>query len=306
MNESVIISNVFHHVAWGTTISVYFWLVGASAGAYVIASLGWVFGVERYKQLALPATGMAIILLMLVPVLLVWDLGQPLRFIYLMLPSYWHATGPMSWGSVLIMIYPITMMFYGYSVIKENKRWAKMIGGLCVFLAVAVELYTGVVMEFNPGRSLNHTALAPLLFLTGAFISGVAVLVLWVWIRNMIVSAISRAEKRVDWSLMEELAQYMMYGLIFDAFLLFLEFMQSVYGNQDEVMAHEEVLLGVFRFSYLWLEIVIGLLIPIIILVSPLKRTRFGIVIACIMVGAGVYGMRIWWVMGGQYLQTFY
>ena len=81
MDESVIISNVFHHVAWGTTIAVYFWLVGASAGSFVISSFGWVFGIKRYKPLALTASVTAIIMLMMVPILLIWDLGKPLRFV---------------------------------------------------------------------------------------------------------------------------------------------------------------------------------------------------------------------------------
>jgi molybdopterin-containing oxidoreductase family membrane subunit len=302
MNESVIISNVFHHVAWGTTISIYFWLVGASAGSFVISSFGWVFGIKRYKPLALTASVSAIFLLMLVPILLIWDLGKPLRFIYLLLPSYWHATGPMSWGSALIFSYPIAMIFYTYFVVKNNVTWAKIVGIVSIVLALSTHWYTGVVMELNPGRFLNHTALAPLLFLTGAFISGIGLLVLILWIQNMIVSA----EKRISWSLIEEMAQYMMYGLVFDAFLLFLEFMQSIYGSQNEVMGHDAVLMGVFRFPYLWMEIVIGLIIPFFILVSPLKRTRTGLIVASFLVAGGVYGMRIWWVLGGQYLQTFY
>ena len=260
------------------------------------------FWIQRYKPLALSASVTAIILLFLVPILLIWDLGKPLRFIYLLLPSYWHATGPMSWGSVLIFSYPIAMIFYTYFVVKNNVLWAKIIGIVSIVLALSTHWYTGVVMELNPGRFLNHTALAPLLFLTGAFISGIGLLVLILWIQNMIVSA----QKRIKWSLIEEMAQYMMYGLVFDAFLLFLEFMQTTYGSQNEVMGHEDVLMGVFRFPYLWMEIVIGLIIPFFILVSPLKRTRAGIILAAFLVAIGVYGMRIWWVMGGQYLQTFY
>ncbi len=302
MDESVIISNVFHHVAWGTTIAVYFWLVGASAGSFVISSFGWVFGIKRYKPLALTASITAIVMLMMVPILLIWDLGKPLRFVYLMLPSYWHSTGPMSWGSVLIMTYPIAMLIYTYFVIKNDQFWAKTVGIISIVLALSTHWYTGVVMELNPGRFLNHTALAPLLFLTGAFISGIGLLVLILWIRNLIVSA----AKQIDLELLIEMSQFMMYGLVFDAFLLFLEFMQSLYGSQNEVLGHEEVLLGVFRFPYLWLEIVIGLIIPFIILVSPLKRTKVGVLSASFMVCIGVYGMRIWWVMGGQYLQTFY
>ena len=302
MNDSVIIQNVFHHVAWGTTIAVYFWLVGASAGSFVISSFGWVFGITRYKPLALTASVTAIVMLMMVPILLIWDLGQPLRFVYLMLPSYWHATGPMSWGTVLIMTYPIAMVIYSIFVIKNNVLWARITGILSIVLALSTHWYTGVVMELNPGRFLNHTALAPILFLTGAFISGIGLLILILAVRNAIVSE----ARRVDWQLIFEMAQFMMYGLVFDAFLLFLEFMQSLYGSAALVMAHEVVLMGIFQGPYLWLEIVTGLVIPFLILVSPLKTTKSGVLLASFCVGIGVYGMRVWWVLGGQYLQTFY
>jgi dimethyl sulfoxide reductase membrane subunit len=302
MEDSVITFNVFHHVAWGTSISIYFWLVGASAGSFVISSFGWVFNIKRYKQLALTASLTAIFMLLLVPILLIWDLGKPVRFIYLLLPSYWHATGPMSWGTVLILTYPMAMIVYTIFVMLKNEFWARTLGIIAIVLALSTHWYTGVVMELNPGRFLNHTALAPLLFLTGAFISGIGLLILILWVQNMIVSA----AKRIDWKLIEEMAQYMMYGIVFDAFLLFLEFLQSIYGSSNAVLGHEAVLMGVFRFPYLWMEIIIGLIIPFFILVTPLKKRRLVLVAAAYMVCFGVYGMRIWWVMGGQYLQTFY
>ena len=301
MQESVITYNAFHHVAWGTPISIYFWLVGASAGSFVISSFGWVFGIKRYKPLALTASAQAIILLMIVPVLLIWDLGKPVRFIYLMLPGYWHSTGPMAWGTVLIFSYPISMIVYTVFVLKNNQVWAKAFGIVAIVLALSTHWYTGVVMELNPGRYMNHTALAPILFLTGAFISGIGLLILILWVQNMFVEA----KKRIDWSLIEEMAQYMMYGIVFDCFLLFLEFMQTLYGNRSEMLSHE-LLLGVFRFPYLWLEIIMGLLIPLFILVSPLKKERYGVILASFLVAIGVYGMRVWWVMGGQYMQSFY
>ena len=299
--ESVITYNVFHHVAWGTPISIYFWLVGASAGSFVISSFGWVFGIKRYKPLALTASLQAIILLMIVPVLLIWDLGKPVRFIYLMLPGYWHSTGPMAWGSVLIFSYPVSMIVYTYFVLKNNLFMAKAFGIVAIILALSTHWYTGVVMELNPGRYMNHTALAPILFLTGAFISGIGLLILILWVQNMFVEA----KKRINWSLIEEMAQYMMYGIVFDCFLLFLEFMQTLYGNRSEMISHE-LLLSVFRFPYLWLEIILGLLVPLFILVSPLKKQKYGVIVASFLVAIGVYGMRVWWVMGGQYMQTFY
>ena len=302
MDESVITSNAFHHVAWGTPITIYFWLVGASAGSFVLSAFGWVFGIKRYKPLAISASVLAIVMLLIVPILLIWDLGKPLRFIYLMLPGYWHGTGPMAWGTLLIMSYPFSMFVYVYFVLKNDQFWARAVGIIAIVLALSTHWYTGVVMELNPGRYLNHTALAPLLFLTGAFISGIGLMIIVIWIQNFFV----RPEKRIEWSLMEEMAQYMMYGIVFDIFLLFLDYMQTHYGTESEMLGHGEVLAVIFRFPYLWLETVIGLLIPLAMLVSPLKRTRLGVYGASILVAVGVYGMRIWWVMAGQYLQSFY
>lgn len=50
--DGQIISNAFHHAYWGFPLSIYFWLVGGSAGSFVISTLGWVFGVKKYKPLA--------------------------------------------------------------------------------------------------------------------------------------------------------------------------------------------------------------------------------------------------------------
>ena len=47
-------------------------------------------------------------------------------------------------------------------------------------------------------------------------------------------------------------------------------------------------------------------MIPFAILASPLKKFKAAVLLASLLVAVGVYGMRIWWVMGGQYLQTFY
>jgi formate-dependent nitrite reductase membrane component NrfD len=194
------------------------------------------------------------------------------------------------------------MILYTYFVIKNNAFWARTIGIIAIVLALSTHWYTGVVMELNPGRFLNHTALAPLLFLTGAFISGIGLLILILWVQNMIVAE----RKRINWALIEEMAQYMMYGIVFDVFLLFLHFLQTLYGNLNEMLGHEAVLMGVFKFPYLWLETVVGLAIPFIILVSPLKRLKSGVLLSALLVCIGVYGMRVWWVMGGQFLQSFY
>jgi tetrathionate reductase subunit C len=299
--EGQMIANAFQHAYWGFPIALYFWLVGVSAGSFVISTLGWVFGVKKYKPTAFFASNTAIVLLLIVPVLLIIDLGKPYRFFHLlMLSSFSHWSAPMVWGSCFILSYPFAMMIYSTFVYQKNERWARVFGILAVILALCTHWYTGVVIQLNPSRIPNHSSVAPILFLTGAYVSGIGLLICCLWLRNFFV----RDENKVSVDLMASMARLMLYGIIFDIFLLGNEFLQMTYGMGDEHTMLYDVFLGVFRWPYLYIEIIWGLLLPLIILVIPkINQQRNWLLAAAFMCATGVYGMRIWWVMGNFYYQ---
>lgn len=302
--EGQMTANAFHHAYWGFPISLYFWLVGVSAGSFVVSSLGWVFGIKKYKATALFASNTAIAVLLIVPVLLIIDLGKPYRFFHLLLvSSFSHWSAPMVWGSCFIMSYPVGMAIYSYFVYKKNERWARVFGILAVVLALCTHWYTGVVMQLNPSRVPNHTSVAPILFLTGAYVSGIGFLIVCLWIRNRLCAA----EKRVPVELIADMARLMLFGIVFDLFLLGNEFLQMTYGVAEEHTMLYDVFLGVFRWPYIYLEIIWGLLLPLIILVIPwINRRMSWLLLAGFMCATGVYGMRVWWVMGTLYYQGHY
>jgi formate-dependent nitrite reductase membrane component NrfD len=304
MEEGQVIANVFHNAYWGFPIASYFWLVGASAGSFVISTLGWVFGVKKYKPTAFFASNLATVLLLIVPVLLIIDLGKPYRFFHLlMLPSFSHWTAPMMWGTCFICTYPVGMLLYSYFVYQKNEKWARRLGILAVVLALCTHWYTGVVIQLNPSRLPNHTSVAPILFLTGAYVSGIGFLILSLWIRNFFVGE----ERKVPVTLMGDMGRLMLYGIVFDLFLLWNEFLQMTYGTGEEHSILYDVLLGPFRWPYLYLEIVWGLVLPLIILVIPkINRQLNWLLLSSFMCATGVYGMRIWWVMGAFYYQSHY
>lgn len=302
--EQEVIWNIPLTGYWGYQIIIYFWLVGASAGSFVISSLGWVFGIKRFKAISFFACNGSIVLLLIVPMILIHDLGKPFRFWHLM--NYignWHYSTPMAWGSILITSYPVTMILYSYCIFRKNEAWARLWGLLAVVLAVCTHWYTGIVMELNPNRELNHTAMAAIIFLTGAFISGIGFLIVLLAIRNKFVKT---AEQIVPNEFFVELGKMMAYGVAFDSFLIFSEFLLMFYGSEEEYAILTKVLLDVLAVPYVWMEIIAGLMLPFLILFSPLGSRVSFVVISSILVCIGVFGMRIWWVFGGQFLQTFY
>jgi molybdopterin-containing oxidoreductase family membrane subunit len=300
--EREIVANAFHHANWGVPIAVYFWLVGSSAGSFVISSLGWVFGIKKYKQISFFASNLGLVQLLIVPVLLVFDLGKIGKFINLFpVVGFWHGTSPMAWGAILVGLYPVGMVIYSYLIYVKNEKWARIFGLIAVVQAISTHWYTGVVMQLNPARHPNHTAMAALLFLIGAFVSGIGLLNLCLWIRDKLVDE----KNKLDPQMYFGLAQLMLIGIVFDLFLVFSEFMQMNYGTEEEYHVLELVR-SVFYFPVVLVYIGGALIVPLVIFISPFGKTKSGVLIASACTAGGIFGMRIGWVLISQFSQTFF
>jgi molybdopterin-containing oxidoreductase family membrane subunit len=282
---------------------VYFWLVGSSAGSFVISSLGWVFGIKKYKPISFFASNLSIVQLLIVPVLLVFDLGQAMRASHLfpVVTGFWHATAPLAWGTALVASYPVGMAIYSWLIYKHNEKWARVFGLIAVIQACSTHWYTGITMALNPSRHPNHTALAALLFLIGAFISGIGLLNIILKIRDKFV----RPENRIDPTMIVGLGRLMLIGLLLDIFLVFSEFITMTYGTEEEFQVLEMVS-TVFKAPVMELYIGTGLIIPLIILVSPWGKKEGGVLAASALIATGIFGMRLGWVLISQFTQTMF
>lgn len=301
--EREIVANAFHHVNWGVPIAVYFWLVGSSAGSFVISSLGWVFGIKKYKPISFFASNLAICQLLIVPVLLIFDLGKIWRFSHLFpgATGFWHASAPLAWGTALVASYPVGMLIYSIMIYKHNEKWAKIFGLVAVVQAVSTHWYTGITMALNPSRHPNHTAMAALLFLIGAFISGIGLLNIVLKIRDYFV----KPENKLDPDMIVGLGRLMLVGLVLDMFLVFSEFIHMTYGTEEEFHVLE-LTTTVFSWPVAQFYIGIGLILPFLIFLSPLGKKTSGVLLASALIASGIFGMRLGWVLISQFSQTFF
>ncbi len=87
-----IIYNVYHEPSLGFPIAMYFYLTGLSAGSFLLSTLAYGFGMEKYKPIGFLGVGMAVVLLVLAPLNLIIDLEQPMRFWHL-IPYLAHHVG---------------------------------------------------------------------------------------------------------------------------------------------------------------------------------------------------------------------
>jgi Ni/Fe-hydrogenase subunit HybB-like protein len=296
MDQGVqIIYNVFHEPPLGVPIAIYFYMTGLSAGSFILSTLAYGFGMTRFKPLGKVGVALAVILLVLAPVNLIIDLGQPLRFWHLF--PYLNLASPVTWGSFLLTIYPLNCMIYGYFMWTGHAKLTRVFGLIGIPLALSVHGYTGFILAMSKARALWNTALMPTLFLVSAMVSGIAMMMVVVYLRDRFFVE----EREVDKDLLFDLGKMLLVSIGLDLFLIFSDV--SVLLTADTEAREAALLILTLDFSPLFLgvEIFLGSLVPLFLLLVPPTRTkRWAAALAGVLVMIGIMAMRYIMVIGGQ------
>ncbi|MDO8785342.1 MAG: NrfD/PsrC family molybdoenzyme membrane anchor subunit [Syntrophales bacterium] len=279
-----VLYNVPHEIPWKFYIPLYFYFTGLSAGSFILSSLSTVFGIKKYKPLALPAALISFILLLLAPVSLILDLQQPLRFWHTLVPSFFNPKSVISYGSWLLTLYPIGNMIYIWFIFVKDDRMMKVLGTITVPLAISVHAYTGFAFAVIRGRTWWHSALMPGYFLTSAILSGVALLLLVAFVMDKF------SEEKLSGEVFSDLYNMMIVIILVDLFWVISFGLTLLLSNADGFAAISTALHDPL---YVWGEIVMGMLVPLFLLIFPsTRRSRGWVALSAVLVIIGVYIMR--------------
>ena len=294
--DTQVLYNIFHQDAFGFNIALYIYLTGISAGSFILSTLAYGFGLSKYKPLGKVGVVVATIVLIIAPLFLLFHVGMPYRawhlFIYLNLAS------PITWGSFLLILYPINCIIYGYFMFKENMKLTRIFALIGIPLAVSVHGYTGFILAFGKARALWNTALMPILFLVSAVISGIALMILIFIIKERFFSK----DKRIDRELVFSLGKLLAWMIVFDLFLVACDLIVLSISHSDAQAAAHLLLRGKFSFLFLIVENLLGKIVPFILLAVPRLRTLATTIVASILVVVGIFFMRYVVVVAGEFI----
>lgn len=282
--ETAVLYNVPHEIPWKIFIPLYFYFTGLSAGSFILSTLSTVFGIKRFKPMALPAAIISFLLLLLAPACLILDLHQPLRFWHTLVPDYFNPTSALSYGSWLLTLYPIANLVYIYFIFVKNDRVTRILGMITVPLAIFVHAYTGFAFALVRARAWWHSALMPGYFLTSALLSGIALLF-------VVALVMDRYRKeKLDPELFQSLRLMMIGILLTDLFWTGSFWLTLLVSNAD---GNVSILYALHEKLYLWGEVAAGMLVPLGILISPwTRRDKIWLCIASLLIIGGVFLMR--------------
>ncbi len=163
-------------VLWGNDVAAYVWTKAISAGAFLLPFAASVFGYAVDPVLAWAGCTVALTFLLATTILLVGDLTQPKRFLYVLFRPQWK-----SWlvlGGYALTLYGLALTLWAAAMWSGRTGAAEIIGWVTAALAVITAVYTAFLFAQAKGRDFWQSPTLVLHMLLHAVLAGAAVFAL--------------------------------------------------------------------------------------------------------------------------------
>ena len=287
-------------IPWGISIATYVFFVAASAGC-VTVSLGHALGIKGFELVIKRAVLLALVTLLAGGILIILDLGSPLRVINFLLSP--NLASPMWWMLLFYVLYLVLLVIDFYLLHKYDLKKARIVGVLAPLAAIAVHSTLGAVFGFASVRTYFGGAFAPVYFILTAIVIGTALLLFVTTLQSRVTKKEMSPELH---SLTTTLGKFL--GVVLGIAILFIIWkdLAGLYSSvETTAQAYRYILFGPASWWYWGIGILMGLIIPLFLLLNPRTRNLNGILAASTLVLIGMFAARFEYTLGGQVVALF-
>jgi len=264
-------ANYGSYIGWGLWVAMYLFLAGLAAGAYMLAAFEYLFNVPHFKGTGKTMLWAALITLPAGLASIGLDLGHIDRIwkVYLQ-PNFTSFLAIMVWGYTIFLILIALSLYFAFK--SPEKAAMKVVMWIGFVVSILVAGGVGFLLGGNAARLYWHVGLLPVQFPVFAIASGAALMLVIVgWF-------MPNLEEKQRGDLLWLLAIISIATSVAKLYFLVADYTQSLYGGvTDNLIAVNYVLNGPQAFTFWGVQIVLGLLIPVIVLAQP-KLAKNGFV----------------------------
>lgn len=255
------------YVPWGMWVAAYIFFIGLSAGAFLLSSLVYVFGVHKLERIAKLALFVAATTLVMSLITIWFDLGHMERNYEVFTRPHFHSM--MAWMVWLYSAYFALLLGELYYALRrdlkaltppelaEDDRKLRRLATIGIPLAIAFHGGVGALFGTVSARPFWNSPIYPIMFLVGALLSGGALM-------TFIVAMFWPEQDEAWLDLLQFLGKIVLAFLLFDLLLEWAEFSIPMwYGVGPEAGLVKYVLFGPFWYVYWIVHILFGVVIPI-------------------------------------------
>ena len=296
VHGGLIMTNMRDPVSWGFYIGSFAFLVGVAAAAVVLVIPAYVYDWKPIKEIAIIGELLAISAVVMCMLFVVVDLGRPDRFWHLipMLGKLNFPSSLLAWdvlvlnGYFLLNFVIVTHMLYRTFVKKEyTKSFVLPLILFSIPFAVSIHTVTAFVFNGMPARPFWNSAILAPRFLTSAFCSGPAIILVIL----QLLRQYTRLEIKQEaiWKIAELIA----YALFINLFLFGSEIFREYYSGTHHLSYFQYMFSGLHGKSaivpYAWTSVFCNVTAFFLFLVPATRKNPVTLNIGIVMAYTGVY-----------------
>lgn len=307
-------------VPWGLGITLYIFFVGLSAGAFLLSTLVYVFGVERFERAGRLALWIALITLLAGGTAILLDVGHPERAAWRLFFN-WNFSSPLGLVAHVYVLYLVIIIAELWIVMRgdvvrlaranggwrtrfyrvvslgtadptpdsdrRDRRILLWLGVMGVPVAPIVHAGVGSIFAVLKAQPLWFSGLYPVMFLVSALASGGALL-------TLAYALLGQRDEHYR-PLLMDLAKLTGLLLALDLVLYASEYIVGIYGDIPSHMAVYSVVTGGrFWWVFWFVQLAAGGLVPLVLIFNRWTgRSAVWLALACALVIVGIFAVRL-------------
>ena len=286
------ITGLSRDTSWGFYIANFTFLVGVAAGGVMVVLPYYLHDYKAFGKVTILGEFLAIASVIMCIMFILVDLGQPMRVINVFIYPTLHSV--LFWDTVVLNGYLFLNLVIGWNVLEAERNnvhyqpWLKPLIYISIPWAISIHTVTAYLYCGLPGRGFWMTAILAPRFLSSAFASGPALLILLCLIIRRVTNFDPGREQ------IQSLAKIVAYAICVNVFFFLCEVFVAFYSNIPEHMDHIKYLfIGLHgKGAYVpWMWASFALMtIGIILTVNPFTRKNEGVLaVACVAIFLGAW-----------------
>jgi len=229
LSNGLVITGLSRDVSWGFYIAQFTYLVGVAASAVMLVLPYYFHHYKAFAKMIILGEFLAIAAVCMCLGFIVVDIGQPQRMLNVILNA--TPNSMLFWDMVVLNGYLIINLLVGWVTLQAEKndvpppKWIKFFVYLSVIWAFSIHTVTAFLYAGLPGRHYWLTAIMAARFLSSAFCSGPAILLLLAFLLKKLVKFEPGKEA------INTLAKIITYAMCINVFFYLLEIFTAFYSN---------------------------------------------------------------------------
>ncbi|MGB9736753.1 NrfD/PsrC family molybdoenzyme membrane anchor subunit [Chloroflexus sp.] len=276
-------ANYGSYVVWGLWVALYMFFAGIATGGFMLATLDLLFELPLFRGSGRMALWGSLVTLPAGLAAIGLDLGHMTRIwkVYLQ-PNFGAVMAQLVWGYTIFLIIVIVSLWLSFR--PQPSRWLKPIMIVGLVLAIFLSGGIGALLGVNQNRVSWHVSNLPAQFPVFNLTSGVALMLIAIgWFGPV------RDPRRSQQ--LHVLGLGLVILLLVKGYYLWTDVSQALYQNSSHgAEAINLVLFGPYGWAFWLLQIGLGMLLPLIVLTTPIRNNGFaaGLMGVCVLLGLAV------------------